>query len=181
MGGTNSTEGGPSELRDLALAEGGEEPGDDYKLDSPSSQLRYTLGGYSCCASSCCRTTDRESLERQLMSAIVNNDTDEAMRILGEGPTSLIHSRLAVPFSDGTYMCYSDGATPLHLASLLGQQPLVKVLLDMRASPSECDDRGSSALVYAERGRNTEVQLLLVRHMHRAGTIPRLMPTTSRQ
>mmetsp|Transcript_72316 Transcript_72316/g.182375 ORF Transcript_72316/g.182375 Transcript_72316/m.182375 type:complete len:177 (+) Transcript_72316:48-578(+) len=118
----------------------------------------------------CCQKSDDMTLEHQLFSATANGEVHRALVLIREGPPNLINCRLDVPISDGTYMCYSDGATPLHLASLLGEYDLVYELLMLKASPTAADNRGAIALAYAERGKHEAVQNLLRHHLVTGGT-----------
>merc|ERR1719329_924306 len=115
----------------------------------------------------CCNSCDQGGeggavrVEHQLLASIVNGETDKADQILSSGPQGIVNCRLQVPLSDGTYMCYSDGATPLHLASLLGQQDLVMSLLEKRAQADISDSRGHTPAFYAQRGQHEGIQRLL--------------------
>mmetsp|Transcript_146667 Transcript_146667/g.365735 ORF Transcript_146667/g.365735 Transcript_146667/m.365735 type:complete len:185 (+) Transcript_146667:20-574(+) len=119
----------------------------------------------------CCQTSDDMTLEHQLLSAIVNGEVERALILVRDGPPELVNCRLEVPLSDGTYMCFSDGATPLHLASLLGQYGLVQALLKLKASPVAVDERGHTALAYAERGRHQAIVRLLLEQLELRGAV----------
>merc|ERR1711924_457380 len=84
----------------------------------------------------CCDTPSAASgvnIEHQLLAAIVNGETGKAENLVQTNNDDIVNCRLQVPLSDGTYMCHSDGATPLHLACLLGHGSLAEFLLDKKA------------------------------------------------
>merc|ERR1740120_500650 len=115
-----------------------------------------------CAPEECCRlSVDDVKVEHQLLGAIVNGELERAETLLESGPVGLVNCRLNVPLSDGTYMCHSDGATPLHLASLLGHQQLAETLISKRAQIDIADQRGLTPSTYAKRGRHYELQKML--------------------
>lgn len=95
------------------------------------------------------------------MAAIANGDTRRAVDIVNSCPDAVIKTKLSVPFSDGSYMCYADGATPLHLACLFGEPEVAKALLARNASPQVRDERGQTALSYAQRSNHEALQQLM--------------------
>mmetsp|Transcript_109934 Transcript_109934/g.200117 ORF Transcript_109934/g.200117 Transcript_109934/m.200117 type:complete len:168 (-) Transcript_109934:103-606(-) len=114
--------------------------------------------------SECCDSSPGNEgvrLEHQLLASIVNGDEDKATLLLNTGPSRIVNCRLQVPMTDGTYMCYSDGATPLHLASLLGQRRLVQRLMEKKAAVEAADSRGLTAAEYAGKGHHSDIQKLL--------------------
>merc|ERR1719171_1253748 len=97
------------------------------------------------CAGECCwDAQDGRNVrpEHQLLAAIVNGEVDKAETMLRTGPQQIVNCRLKVPLSDGTYMCFTDGATPLHLACLLGHQQLAQSLVEKKGDVNAEDERG---------------------------------------
>eukprot|EP00929_Paragymnodinium_shiwhaense_P084403 TRINITY_DN45125_c0_g1_i1.p1 TRINITY_DN45125_c0_g1~~TRINITY_DN45125_c0_g1_i1.p1 ORF type:complete len:176 (+),score=20.21 TRINITY_DN45125_c0_g1_i1:55-582(+) len=138
-------------------------------------QVCHVATPEECC---CVHASAGESskVEHQLLGAIVNGDTGKAQDLISAGSSDILNCRLQVPLSDGTYMCYSDGATPLHLACLLGHTDLAASLIERRAFVEAADARGNTALTYAERGQHQDIQRLLLEH---SGPVSGLIPSVS--
>mmetsp|Transcript_60337 Transcript_60337/g.135973 ORF Transcript_60337/g.135973 Transcript_60337/m.135973 type:complete len:140 (-) Transcript_60337:174-593(-) len=134
-------------------------------------QTQCVRGACKHAGEDCCGSGGGEvKVEHQLLGAIVNGELDRAESLLQAGPAAIVNCRLQVPLSDGTYMCHSDGATPLHLACLLGHQKLAESLISKRAHIDAADERGLTPASYAQRGRHQELQKMLQERSKQANT-----------